>query len=442
MKKYTIKEERKGRIMKQIKKVLTLLLMVTVLMLVPVLQAGAAAQNPGRVKKLSSKAVSETSVRLTWGRVSKASGYYIYRLNENTGAVQRVGSTKNTNYTVKNLKPYQKYSYQVYAYRKVKGKTYLSTEGSPIRRVQTSIKTPGTPGTPRMDSRGDCTVKLKWSGARNASGYYLYQREGSGKEKRIATVKGTSYTVKDLEDGKKYTYRLQAYRSVKGVTKTGKYSKGINITGKAFTNAGKSVHGRYFNVTVRSNTTATRLDTKKKIKISKGTKMIATTRSSKTLTAIMKNGTKIRIAGNKLRYNSLHTVTKGYSKTVKEAFVNERGYSSSSRYLIWISQYTTEVSIFKGRQGDWRLVRSMPCIVGAHGKTPLGTHRLCRRDSAYGGPRVYFTWNNKKQWGNSFHRRTDGHSRGARSSGCIRLGDSDLNYLVSHCPMGTTVVSY
>lgn len=84
----------------------------------------------------------------------------------------------------------------------------------------------------------------------------------------------------------------------------------------------------------------------------------------------------------------------------------------------------------------------MPCVIGKDGKTSTGTFRLCRKDYAYGGVRIYFTWNEQKQWGNSFHRRVDGHTRGAYSHGCVRLSDADLSYINNTCPMGTTVVSY
>ena len=113
-----------------------------------------------------------------------------------------------------------------------------------------------------------------------------------------------------------------------------------------------------------------------------------------------------------------------------------------TKYLIWVSQYTLSVNVFKGQQGSWKLVRRMPCVIGKDGKTSTGTFRLCRKDYAYGGVRIYFTWNEQKQWGNSFHRRVDGHTRGAYSHGCVRLSDADLSYINNTCPMGTTVVSY
>ena len=106
-----------------------------------------------------------------------------------------------------------------------------------------------------------------------------------------------------------------------------------------------------------------------------------------------------------------------------------------------MSQYTLSVNVFKGSQGKWKLVRTMPCIIGKDGKTPTGVFKLRFRDYAYGGVRVYFTWNPQKQWGNSFHRRVDGNTRGALSHGCVRLSDGDLSF-INNCGFGTTVVSY
>lgn len=209
--------------------------------------------------------------------------------------------------------------------------------------------------------------------------------------------------------------------------------------------AATKVQGRLFYATLKSTTTVKLTPSKKRVKVKAGTKVVVRGRGT-SVTCTMSNGKKFKINSRKLRYTGMKTVKKTYSKNVKESFVNKKGYSSKTKYLIWVNQYTCNTTIFKGSKGKWKMVRSMICVVGkgsdSGGTTPVGVYKLCRRDRAYGMPRVYFTWNSSKGWGNSFHRRINSTTRGAASHGCIRLGDSDLTYLVNHCALGTTVVSY
>lgn len=57
-------------------------------------------------------------------------------------------------------------------------------------------------------------VKLTWN-KKSSDGYEIYMKTGSGKYKKIKTIKNaktTSYTVKKLKKGKKYTFKVRAYR--------------------------------------------------------------------------------------------------------------------------------------------------------------------------------------------------------------------------------------
>lgn len=428
--------------MKYLKKVGVLFFVLVVLTLVPGVQSLAASSVPGDVKKLTAKA-AETSVKLTWSKVSNAKGYVVYRVNSSTGARKRLGTTTKTSYTVKNLSVGKTYSFQVYAYRKSGKKTYYSANGSSVVRATTAILTPGVPSNFRIDSYGDLSVTLKWSKGSNATGYYIYRYDTSKKEYvRLTKTTKTSYTVSKLTAKETVKFKIQSYRTVKGTTVTGKLSSEVSGTVRAYSASTRLVAGKSYSVTLKADTTVTIIETQTKKKLKKGTKMVANSAGGTNVKVTLTNGTTAKIARSKLKYSNLRTTTKEYSKSVKETFVNEKGYSSRTSYLIWISQYTTNVSVFRGSKGNWKLVRSMPCIVGRMGKTPTGTYRLCRRDSAYGGPRLYFTWNETKQWGNSFHRRVDSNTRGAYSSGCVRLADSDLYYIANNCAMGTTVVSY
>ena len=425
---------------KHLKKQLLLLFMLTAMLILPAMSALAAGAL-GDVKNLKQKAVSETSVKLTWSKVKGASGYQVYRVDPASGAATKIASTKKTNHTLKKIVPNTAYIYQVRAFVKSKDATTESVQPATIR-VQTSVKKPATPSGLKIAGASETALKLKWNKAKNASGYYVFRYdETEGKYKLLTTTKSTSFNVTNLQEGVAAKFGVQSFRTVSGQVVTGGVAE-VSGTPKPLSGLAKQVHGRYFNATLRRNSTGTLAGSGAKKVLKKGTKVTATARSSKVVTVIMKDGIRVKVKGSDLRYNSINATTQEYATNVKEAFVNEKGYSSRTKYLIWISQYTLSVNVFKGQQGSWKLVRRMPCIIGKDGKTSTGTFRLCRKDYAYGGVRVYFTWNEQKQWGNSFHRRVDGHTRGAYSHGCVRLSDADLSYINNTCPMGTTVVSY
>lgn len=418
------------------------LLLLFLLTFIPVQALQAAGNRPGNVKRLKAKTVSETSIQLTWSKASGAKRYKIYRIDEETGGRKGVATTSKTTYTVKNLQVEQKYTYQVYAYKTVKGKNYFSEKGSPQASAKTYISTPGAVKKFRVASYGNKSVTLKWNKASKATGYVLYQYDSKKKTyKKIGSTRNAYVQIKNLKNGETYRFKIRSYRKVKGEIAYGKLSGAVKATAKTINVS--AVHGRYFNATVKKNTTATVASTGKTIKLKKGTKVTSTSRGNHKFYVFLKDGTKVRMYGSALTYTSMNTTKKAYSKEQKEAFVNSKGYKSDTNYLIWINQYTLQTNVFKGSYREWKLVRSMPCVVGKMGKTPLGEFKLLFKDQAYGGVRIYFTWNSTKQWGNAFHRRTiAGVTRAAASDGCIRLSDADLSFIAKNCPMGTKVVSY
>ena len=81
----------------------TMLLLLTLAMLA-VLPAQAASKEPGDIKKLQVKALTDTSVQLTWSKSANATSYTVYRVNTETGALKKVGTTTKTTCIVKKLK--------------------------------------------------------------------------------------------------------------------------------------------------------------------------------------------------------------------------------------------------------------------------------------------------------------------------------------------------
>ncbi len=148
---------------------------------------------------------TEYGVKITWGKVSGAEKYNVYR-KVSGGEYEYIGATSNAYYTDKTAKSGTKYYYEV---RAKKGETVsaLSSAKSIYHLADTTLNTP---------SSTTSGIKLSWSKVTGAEGYMVYRKTGSGSYTKIKTEKGVSnlsYTDTSAKKGKKYTYKVKAYKS-------------------------------------------------------------------------------------------------------------------------------------------------------------------------------------------------------------------------------------
>ena len=154
----------------------------------------------------------------------------------------------------------------------------------------------------------------------------------------------------------------------------------------------------------------------------------------------------IGYVGNKCIYT-----TKKYSTEVKTAFVNYKGYSSKTKYLIWISHYTQQVSIFEGSKGKWKMIRTFICATGtAKNHSPRGVFKITYKEKGwfYTSTKELYVTHYKGR--NSFHTRPLWNNGSVQnptigkpaSHGCVRCYNQDAKYIYDKMPIGTTVVSY
>ena len=155
--------------------------------------------------------------------------------------------------------------------------------------------------------------------------------------------------------------------------------------------------------------------------------------------------------GNVYISQTNYTDSKGCSDELKEIFVNENGYKSSSKYLIWISLKFQQVNVFIGEKGSWKLARCATCATGRN-VTPTisGVFKYFEYETRwnfgeyYVGPVMLFNG------GAAMHSRTylpDGSLLDATlgkpaSHGCVRMKQEDIDWLAKYIPLGTTVVVY
>jgi hypothetical protein len=139
---------------------------------------------------------------------------------------------------------------------------------------------------------------------------------------------------------------------------------------------------------------------------------------------------------------------------LKEVWVNARGYSSDTEYLLWVNLAYQRINIFTGWQGNWTLLRSGIIATGKTGSaTPVGIWKTTYKQ-VNGWTTATYTVKPVVRFrggGYAFHSRLyypntstlqDPSIGFPVSAGCVRMMDEDIQFLYDYVPDGTTVVVY
>ncbi len=120
-------------------------------------------------------------------------------------------------------------------YVKVKGVYESSAVTCQYELLANYAKAPAKPKISSIKAKKRAAV-VKWKKVPGANGYYVYRSTAKkAGYKKVKTLKGASavsYTNKKLITGRKYYYRIAAYKKVKGMTVTSPYSavKSVRVT--------------------------------------------------------------------------------------------------------------------------------------------------------------------------------------------------------------------
>lgn len=184
---------------------------------------------PAKVTGLQLSA-TDTTVTVKWNRVSRASGYQVYRWNGTTKKYEYIKYVKGgsiTSYVNSGRSAGTKYRYRVRAYFAAGGKNYYGSY-SDAKEVNTK---PATVKKLSASSKSSA-VTLKWNRSAGASGYEIYRYSSTGKYVKIATVKNSktvSYRNTKLKKGKTYYYKVRAYQTKNGKTYYGSFASPVKI---------------------------------------------------------------------------------------------------------------------------------------------------------------------------------------------------------------------
>ena len=141
---------------------------------------------------------------------SGAHGYAIYRSDSKDGNFKLLAVTTKTTYYDKKLTTGKAYYYKVKAYRTVNRSKKYGFYSNVLESVPT-LKTP----TFTVENSSRDSLKLKINPVNGATGYYIYEIV-NGEEILLNKITGKTYTHQNLILGDVHTYKVKAYKDVKG----------------------------------------------------------------------------------------------------------------------------------------------------------------------------------------------------------------------------------
>ncbi len=174
---------------------------------------------------LKAASAGYSSIKLSWKKVSGASGYVVYRANSANGkykAVKTIKKGKTTSFTDKKRTTGKAYYYKLRPYKTVKNKKQYMSYSS----VVSTKAVPGRVKFTKLTARNQ-KATLKWKKVSGASGYLLYRsdrKDGGFTCINSVSSRRTSYTNTKLKKGQTYYYRIRAYRKVGGKRVYGNFS--------------------------------------------------------------------------------------------------------------------------------------------------------------------------------------------------------------------------
>lgn len=149
-----------------------------------------------------------------------------------------------------------------------------------------------------------------------------------------------------------------------------------------------------------------------------------------------------------------YTVYEDFSDEDKEIFVNEKGYESSTDYLVWINLERQKVNVFTRQEdGSWKLEKTMPCATGANTTpTPTKQYIYSARSAGWFNPTYYvkpvlYMDTVRAIAMHSILFQPDGSiSDGTMgtpvSHGCVRMQPADIQWLDQYLTLGSTIVVF
>lgn len=416
--------------------------------------------------KLSTPLITVTtgyqSATISWKAVTgtpSTPSVITYKVSCSDGRYINISSTsKVTTHTFDKLKEGQTYSFTVQA-------SATNATASSARSSATIPTTVSQNVTGLSTYASNDRINLKWDTLYGASGYWIYQKNGTTYT-FLGSTAYSNFQTSITGGATQITFMVKPYTTINGKNYTSATGSFVSCVPNTLISPLKTVRTMtYFCKTTKKVSLYRSWTSKKVVKtLNKGVTVDLTGRNSKyKRSQILYKGKTYYLTTGSLRAYQCNYTTAKYSTAQKLDFVKK--YSSKTKYLIWISHYTQEVNIFQGKKGNWKLIKTFPCATGKYStRSPRGTYRIGQKEKGWYYVNTYEEYVTHYCGRNSFHTRVHRYPAGSSqnhhkfpiastvyadatigkpvSNGCVRLMDSDAYYIWKYMPKSTSVISY
>lgn len=168
--------------------------------------------SPERVEKLTAARNTYDSIKLSWSKSDDADGYEIIRKDTGNNKQIVVGTATETTYLDEDLITGLEYEYTVRAYKQLDSGQKVYASGISAKATPYLTK----PTLSSVTRKSYSSIQVKWNKITGADGYELCRYDAVTKKyslvKDVKDSSTISLTNTGLKTGRKYTYKVRAYR--------------------------------------------------------------------------------------------------------------------------------------------------------------------------------------------------------------------------------------
>ena len=131
-----------------------------------------------------------------------------------------------------------------------------------------------------------------------------------------------------------------------------------------------------------------------------------------------------------------------YTREEAQNYVNESGVSSSTKYMIWVSEYCQHAYMFTGKKGSWTCIDDWKVSTGkANTPSPTGSKTLHKKLKTRHGIKCWNCYSslNALHGVKSYMVKYLGD---IKSNGCIRNPNDKAKKIYNTCPKKTRILVY
>ena len=227
----------------------------------------------------------------------------------------------------------------------------------------------------------------------------------------------------------------------------GSKSKKINLKKWGIDGSLKYFHGMFYRAKLKKNSSVKTIDNKK-VKVKKGQEVIIMyfpSRNGKTICRL-KNKQTVYIPAKLLKVTGyIYNSKAAYSDHQIEEYVKQRGITSKTDYILFVSKYNQHAWVLEKKKGAWvckyvlgvstgvYTQNDIPndiyginsCSINTHSKNNAGFDMGISYASSIGGNQIHI-----------------GTPYSPSTHGCIAMGKTEYNFVFWYLPVGTRVVLY